>query len=82
MDTLLPKNYESVQKLAKEGIRNSDTSGYAVTSKNMKLCEKWLGKVSEILIHLDSLLRQEREIVRKLAGKGIGNSETSGHAVT
>ena len=44
LDTLLPKKHEIGQKLAKESIRYSYTSGYAVTSKNMKLCEKWLGR--------------------------------------
>ena len=35
----------------------------------MKLCKKWLGKVSEILKPLDTLLRQKLEIVLRLAGK-------------
>ena len=39
-----------------------------------------LGKVSEILIPLDMLLCQKFEIVRKLAGKGVRNSDTSGQS--
>ena len=38
-------------------------------------------KVSEILIPLDTLLPKKHEIVRNHAGKGIRNSDTSGHAV-
>ena len=82
LDTLLPRKHEIVQKLAKEGIRNSDTSGHALLRQKLEIVRKVAGKVSEILKPLDTLSRKKLEIVRKLAGEGIRNSETSGHADT
>ena len=47
----------------------------------MKLCENLLGKVVEILIPLDRLLRQIHEIVRKPTGEAKRNSDTLGSVV-